>query len=228
MNNTGINLMKKSTYQGLPTLGSSYELNNDYLEVIRVPMDNAMDEYPRVFAVRFDLRQPQGALLDCLSRDEILGNEALGIYRTDLATRFVQSFKAKLKAHERRCHRKGTRVYPCTVRFAWVRERDKSAHDHYHFVLFLNEERFGRLGNTTRSGSLAWTITSAWASALNCDVSTIRRLVHFPDNACYVLDRKSEDLIEQFNDLFYRLSYFAKYATKHYDEGHRCIGRSIR
>ncbi|TOC13202.1 hypothetical protein CGG85_04280 [Vibrio parahaemolyticus] len=220
--------MKKSTYQGLPTLGSSYELNNDYLEVIRVPMDNAMDEYPRVFVVRFDLRQPQGALLDCLSRDEILGNEALGIHRTDLATRFVRSFKAKLKAHERRCHRKGARVYPCTVRFAWVRERDRSAHDHYHFVLFLNEDRFGRLGKTTNPGSLAWTITSAWASALNCDVSTIRRLVQFPDNACYLLDPKSKGFIKVFKDLFRRLSYFAKYDTKHYDEGHRCIGRSIR
>ncbi|EPP4091705.1 hypothetical protein CGJ43_13775 [Vibrio parahaemolyticus] len=220
--------MKKSTYQGLPTLGLSYDLNCDYLEVIRVPMDNAVDEYPTVFAVRFDLRQPEGDFLDCLSRDEIIGNEALGIRRTDLATRFVQSFKAKLKAHERRCHRKGIRVYPCTVRFVWVRERDKSAHDHYHVVLLLNEDRFGRLGNITREGSLAWTITSAWASALNCDVETIRRLVHFPDNACYVLERKSEDFIEQFNDLFCRLSYFAKYATKHNDEGNRCIGRSIR
>lgn len=220
--------MRKSTYQGLPTLGSSYELNNDYLDTIRIPMDNAVDEYPTVFAVRFDLRQPEGDFLDCLSRDEIIGNEALGIRRTDLATRFVQSFKAKLKAHERRCHRKGIRVYPCTVRFVWVRERGKSAHDHYHVVLLLNEDRFGRLGNITREGSLAWTITSAWASALNCDVETIRRLVHFPDNACYVLDRKSKDFIKQFNDLFYRLSYFAKNATKHNDEGNRCIGRSIR
>ena len=220
--------MRKSTYQGLPTLRSLDELNCDYLNTIRKPMDNAVDEYPRVFAVRFDLRQPEGDFLDCLSRDEIMGNDALGIRRTDLATRFVQSFKAKLKAHERRCHRKGIRVYPCTVRFVWVRERDKSAHDHYHVVLLLNEDRFGRLGNITREGSLAWTITSAWASALNCDVETIRRLVHFPDNACYVLERKSEDFIEQFNDLFCRLSYFAKYATKHNDEGNRCIGRSIR
>ncbi|HHC6593340.1 TPA: inovirus-type Gp2 protein [Vibrio parahaemolyticus] len=115
-----------------------------------------------------------------------------------------------------------------TVRFVWVRERDKSAHDHYHVVLLLNEDRFGRLGNITREGSLAWTISSAWASALNCDVDTIRHLVHFPDNACYVLDRKSKDFIKQFNDLFYRLSYFAKNATKHNDEGNRCIGRSIR
>ncbi|BCG13883.1 TPA: inovirus Gp2 family protein [Vibrio alginolyticus] len=220
--------MRKSTYQGLPTLRSLDELNCDYLNTIRKPMDNAVDEYPRVFAVRFDLRQPEGDFLDCLSRDEIMGNEALGIRRTDLATRFVQSFKAKLKAHERRCHRKGIRVYPCTVRFVWVRERDKSAHDHYHVVLLLNEDRFGRLGNITREGSLAWTITSAWASALNSDVDTIRRLVHFPDNACYVLERNSEGFIEQFNDLFCRLSYFAKYATKHYGEDNRCIGRSIR
>ncbi|EMD1213249.1 inovirus Gp2 family protein [Vibrio alginolyticus] len=220
--------MRKSTYQGLPTLRSLDELNCDYLNTIRKPMDNAVDEYPRVFAVRFDLRQPEGDFLDCLSRDEIMGNDALGIRRTDLATRFVQSFKAKLKAHERRCHRKGIRVYPCTVRFVWVRERDKSAHDHYHVVLLLNEDRFGRLGNITREGSLAWTITSAWASALNSDVDTIRRLVHFPDNACYVLERNSEGFIEQFNDLFCRLSYFAKYATKHYGEDNRCIGRSIR
>ncbi|HHX8553814.1 TPA: inovirus Gp2 family protein [Vibrio alginolyticus] len=220
--------MRKSTYQGLPTLRSLDELNCDYLNTIRKPMDNAVDEYPRVFAVRFDLRQPEGDFLDCLSRDEIIGNEALGIRRTDLATRFVQSFKAKLKAHERRCHRKGIRVYPCTVRFVWVRERNKSAHDHYHVVLLLNEDRFGRLGNITREGSLAWTITSAWASALNSDVDTIRRLVHFPDNACYVLERNSEGFIEQFNDLFCRLSYFAKYATKHYGEDNRCIGRSIR
>ncbi|HCE3035701.1 TPA: inovirus Gp2 family protein [Vibrio parahaemolyticus] len=220
--------MRKSTYQGLPTLGSSYDLNRYYLDTIRNPMDKAVDEYPRVFAVRFDLHQPELEAFDCLSRDEVFGNNALSIRRTYLATRFIQSFKAKLKAHERKARREGTRVYPCTVRFVWVRERDKSAHDHYHFVLLLNRDRFWRLGDSKRTGSLAWTITSAWASALNRDVETIRRLVHFPDNACYVLERKSEGFIEQYNDLFCRLSYFTKHATKYYGEDNRCIGRSIR
>ncbi|HAV1329275.1 hypothetical protein BTO19_03415 [Vibrio parahaemolyticus] len=220
--------MRKSTYQGLPTLGSSYELNNDYLDTIRIPMDNAIDEYPRVFAVRFDLRQPKGDLLDCLSRDEIIGNESLRIRRSDLATRFIRSLKAKLEAHERKARREGTRVYPCTVRFVWVRERDKSAHDHYHFVLLLNRDRFWRLGDSQKTGSLAWTITSAWASALDCDIDDARILVEYPPNACYVLERNSNEIIEQYKNLFFRLSYFAKYATKHNDEGNRCIGRSIR
>ncbi|EPN4953481.1 inovirus Gp2 family protein [Vibrio diabolicus] len=220
--------MRKSTYQGLPTLRSLDELNCDYLNTIRKPMDNAVDEYPRVFAVRFDLHQPEGDAFDCLSRDEIFGNDSLSIRRTDLATRFIRSLKAKLEAHERKARREGTRVYPCTVRFVWVRERDRSTNDHYHFVLLLNRDRFWRLGDSKRTGSLAWTITSAWASALNSDVDTIRRLVHFPDNACYVLERNSEGFVEQFNDLFCRLSYFAKYATKHYGENNRCIGRSIR
>lgn len=220
--------MRKSTYQGLPILRSLDELNCDYLNTIRKPMENAVDEYPRVFAVRFDLHQPESDAFDCLSRDEIFGNDSLSIRRTDLATRFIRSLKAKLEAHERKARRGGIRVYPCTVRFVWVRERDRSTNDHYHFVLLLNKDRFWRLGNSKRTGSLAWTITSAWASALNSDVDSIRRLVHFPDNACYVLERNREGFIEQFNDLFCRLSYFAKYATKHNDEGNRCIGRSIR
>ncbi len=172
--------MRKSTYQGLPTLRSLDELNCDYLDTIRNPMDKAVDEYPRVFAVRFDLHQPALDAFDCLSRDEVFGNNALSIRRTYLATRFIQSFKAKLKAHEQKARREGTRVYPCTVRFVWVRERDKSPHDHYHFVLLLNRDRFWILGDSKKTGSLAWTITSAWASALNCEVDTIRRLVHYP------------------------------------------------
>ncbi|ELB7607852.1 inovirus Gp2 family protein [Vibrio parahaemolyticus] len=220
--------MKKSTYQGLPTLGSSYELNNAHLDTIRIPIDNAIDEYPRVFAVRFELRQPRSVLTDCLSRDEIIGNEALDIRRVDLATRFVQSFKAKLKAHAHKARREKKRFYPCTVRYVWVRERDTSDNDHYHFVLLLNRNCFWRLGSSKKVGSLAWTIASAWASALNCNTDYASMLVDYPPNRCYVLERNSHEIIEQYKNLFFRLSYFAKYATKHYDEGHRCIGRSTR
>ncbi len=84
--------MRKSTYQGLPTLGSSYDLNRYYLDTIRNPMEKAVDEYPRVFAVRFDLHQPELDAFDCLSRDEVFGNNALSIRRTYLGTRFIQSF----------------------------------------------------------------------------------------------------------------------------------------
>ncbi|QIR94354.1 inovirus Gp2 family protein [Vibrio alginolyticus] len=217
--------MNESTYHGL-TIQESIEANNlRYLDRLRSVMNNALDEHPRTYAIRVDLRLPTlGDIFDCLSRDETVGYNR---NQKNVIKRFTESLSAKIKAQGRRKRRDGKRLYPCTVRYAWAKERDTSVNDHYHIALFFNKDRYHRLGDYKRHGSLASMIIEAWASALDCDYEDCVRLVHFPKQHGYYLVEKNEQFSQQYRDLFYRLSYLAKKRTKRYGEGSRCFGSSI-
>lgn len=68
----------------------------------------------------------------------------------------------------------------------------------------------------------------AWASALGLiDVNHAKRLVHFPANSSYFIDRNSELFEKQYEDLFYRTSYLAKVETKEYGDKQRNFGYSL-
>ncbi len=219
-------LMKDDTYHGLLIQGSIEDHNPRYLDRFISTMESSLSEHPRTYAIRVDLRLPNvDGFLDCLSRDEIVSYNR---NRTNLMKRFTESLNAKMKAQERRKRRDGKRVYPCTMRHIWAKERDTSINEHYHLVLFFNKDRFYQAGNYKHEGSLASLIIEAWATALGCEVKDSFRLVYFPPNHGYYLNENSERFSQQYHDLFYRISYLAKKRTKRYGEGYRCFGCSTR
>ena len=166
---------------------------------------------PRVTAIRFDLRFPVGVVFD----------------EKKVITRFFESLKSQLKEKELGAKRKGKRVHPNNLKYVWVRERDTSDKDHYHCVIFLNKDAYSVLGDFEKwSGNMAARIKRAWLSALGAGKYPMDGVVHFPFNATYHFDRNSIHFFEQRADLFYRLSYFAKHATKCYGDGRRCFGCS--
>jgi hypothetical protein len=218
--------MQKHSYQGLPIQGSLESNNPIYLDRLLSTMNASLAEHPRTYAMRVDLRLPDLTdCHDCLSRDEIVSYH---LNRTNLMSRFIESLSAKVKAQGIRMRREGKRFYPCTVRYAWVKERDTAINEHYHLVLFFNKDRFHKSGSYKWEGSLASMITSAWGSALGCDADNSFHLVYFPESHGYYLNENSMAFSQQYSDLFYRISYLAKKRTKHYGEGGRCFGCSFR
>ncbi|AGP46866.1 hypothetical protein SOD10_39360 [Serratia plymuthica] len=64
-------------------------------------------------------------------------------------------------------------------------------------------------------------ITRAWYSALGLELEDYPRLVHFPYNCRYILDRNSADYIYEHGELLHRLDYLTKLDSKIYEEGER-------
>lgn len=219
-------LMKENSYQGLPIQGTLDSNSLLYLDKLLDTINLSLLEHPRTYAIRVDLRLPGFDVYDdCLSRDEII---SYNWDRINLMKRFIESLSAKVKAQTRRMCREGKRARPCTVRYAWVRERYTSRNDHYHVVLFFNKDRYYKAGQYSSDGSLASMIIDAWSSALGCSLASNSRLVEFPKDHGYFLNENDRNFSQQYSDLFHRISYMAKKRTKHYGEGRRCFGCSSR
>ncbi len=196
-------------------------LNMDYMKKIEVVIGRALEEYPRTMAVRVDLHFPKQVTND------------MPIYFADAdsgaISRFFDSLTAQISADNVRKVKLGTRIYPCALRYVWVKEHTQKYKDHYHVVLLLNKDAYGYLGQfTSTQSNLANKIRKAWASALRIDAQAAASLVHVPDNPIYYLDSNAQDFAQVVDDLMYRVSYLAKKETKKYGDGFRSFGCSRR
>lgn len=200
----------------------------NYLEQINSVINSALSEYRRIFVVRFDLRFPADN------------------YEPDTAaiSRFIDSLKAQLEVREERNRREGKRVYPCHLRYIWAKERLTSENAHYHVAIFLNRDAYFTLGRIrswahedgyfeewdrfppSDERNLSDRIKFAWSSSLDLPYERMRGLVHFPNKPIYDLHQKSFDFDDQYENVFYRLSYLAKLDTKHYGSRSKNFGSS--
>lgn len=227
--NTNLKLVYSSTWSDLPVLQQPSGLVDQYLSHIQQTLIHACAEYARLSVMRFDLRFPQS--FACRDSQAI--------------SRFVESLRAKILADQQRKQAQGKRIYPCTLRYVWVKEQADSEACHYHMAIILNRDAYFTLGNYTAAAcsadpdmpvdhsqeppeNMAGRIVSAWASALDLTIEQAVGLVHFPENPVYRVDRKAEAFAEQYHDVFKRLSYFAKAETKQYGDRSRHFGYSLR
>lgn len=187
--------------------------NTTYLQRILRVIDNATTEHARTMAVRVDLRLP----------DDIL------ITRQNLISRFIESLNTKITARYNSKLKQGKRSYNSHQRYAWVREVGETSHkSHYHMVLFLNNDTFNGLGSYGEDATgLASLIKEAWLSALDLSHRPeLWILARFPDNPLYYLDFNSNSYRVVYDQLVFRLSYFAKERTKDYSREERSFGCS--
>ncbi|MDA9556989.1 inovirus Gp2 family protein [Vibrio sp.] len=211
-------------YKGLDIIRELDKMNVYYLDRIERTLAIACSSCNRTYAIRVDLRLPNNDNLDSEDRDCIYYSI---VDKRDLMKRFFESLNSKIKCQYNRKVKDSIRVHKTKVRYIWVREEGKSGKPHYHVCLLLNKDRFYRAGNIEDKESLSFLIISAWASALRLRKEEVVRLIHFPINHGYYLERNNHKSYEVFNSLFYRLSYFAKKESKKYGEGYRNIGTSI-
>lgn len=169
-----------------------------HLDKIIGVMDASLDEHPRTFAFRVDLRLPRWLI---------------SIREDRLMERFIASFKNKVQHARIRALRTNPQAHQTNIRYVWAREEGiRNGKPHYHLVIFVNHDAFNCLGKyKLGSSNLYSRMVEAWASALDIEPDAAVGLVHIPRGALYRVfanDPDSEDA------LFYRASYMAKAATK--------------
>lgn len=196
-------------------------MNRDYLERSLNVVYGMLSTYPRVYALRIDLRfaieSPPDDVdtLICLQRSD-----------PSAITRFMESLKSQLKADHVRQKRRGEPALPA---FIWCREQDTSPSPHYHVVLLFNKGVYGYLGNYLDydADNMGIRIQKAWCSALALPFPDYSSLVNFPENLEYTLFRQAAILRDDnYLSFLFRMAYLSKQKTKVINDGRRSFGCS--
>lgn len=196
------------------TKNTSETHNLHYLLRFRSTLNNALITHPRTFAVRVDLRFPDGYYVD--------DNKAIEAFTPAIRSRLTAVFKRRKKKNP------GKQVHGSDLHFIWVRENNQCGEKiHYHALLMFNRDAFWQLGEYQKKGNLADLITQAWLSALKLKDDGCRTLVSFPENPCYHLFRAKLGATDDCQAVFQRLDYMAKHRTKQYSNKVRTLGCSV-
>lgn len=202
----------ESVYHGYKVNLNFGPLMANHLAAISRTLSNALADTPRAYAARFDLRLP---------------NE-FDVTDSEVVTRFFNALKRLLEAADQEKANEGKRIHPHRLRYCWTREWGNVGRPHFHVLIILNHDRYRTLGKFKNTeGNLAARIKTAWAIATRQDYKTVDRLIHFPDNPEYRLILNSPDYQFQLQNLFYRVSYFAKAETKVFGINQRSFGTSM-
>ncbi|PMG67310.1 inovirus Gp2 family protein [Vibrio lentus] len=220
--NKNLTIIRANTFRNLP-LGrpryqGTFEFIEEYLNTNLKVMDNALQTHARTLALRVDLHLPRQAS----------GGTSLKTSQEASITRFIKSLKSKIGNHILRTNRNGKRAHHSEVQYIWVCEQGEAGQDHYHLVLFFNNDTFRHPG-VKRTGeepsNLIKMIIGAWSSALKIGLDEAWDLVTIPPSAVYLL-RNTSIPDHAYCDLFKRLSYFAKVKSKVYGENRNSYGSS--
>ena len=201
--NPNLRVSFENSFEGLEVLPFQNGWVVEYMQSIHSTLCKAINQYPRTYAVRFELMFPQDV--------EVKHDDAV-------ITRFIASLKAKLCHNMKTRADDGRRVHPCTLRYVWCKEKNSSLNYHYHMLIFFNRDTYKWLGQVDLNNDslLSTRIAKAWNSALGLGPHWQKHSVHYPRSNEYHIDTNSECYIPSINDLFRRASYLAKVDTKIY------------
>lgn len=197
------------------------DINSVYLSKSLDVVYSMLEQYPRVFALRVDLRYA-----DDISSSNPDSPTCFQRVDSSVITRFIESLKSQLREVHRRSGWTGS---PSLPGYVWVREQCGGDKPHYHLVLFFNKDRFAFLGDYTNpdADNMAVRIQRAWCSALGLDFPYYSTLAHFPNNNRYIIDRDSALLrLSEYMLFLERLAYLSKKETKDIGDGYRNFGCS--
>jgi hypothetical protein len=197
-------------YNGMPIVWQQGPFIYNYLQRIDQAIQAALQDHSSLMAIRVDLRLPTQFY------------ETNPLLKRSVFSKFIDSLRAKIKNRCTETERGGIRFHRTKVHYVWTREFGQNGNPHYHCALFFNKQTFLGLGEfNPHSQSLYGMISSAWASALGMEGYLTDGLVSIPKNAVYKVRRD-----ERYDDLFYRVSYFAKLATKQFGLASHNFGTS--
>lgn len=200
--------------------------NEYYVKRISETIDKALADYPRVMAVRFDLRFPdEEDRVDCPTR----------YYDApDVISNFIASVKSQIEEDIKRKRKAGKTSLTCKVRFVWVRELNQDAtKHHYHVLLLLNKDAYSWPGKRQTEPSFKFSsiyqiVIDAWIRAIKRDDHEKKHhgLIHLPVRGFYSLNRNKPDFETDYEALTERAMYLAKEFSKDHSDGRRNLGCS--
>ncbi|WP_047604798.1 inovirus Gp2 family protein [Pseudomonas putida] len=214
--NSNLRLYHDDTFEGFPLMVEKGPFIREYLSRLRHTIELTLDQYPRMVAVRVDLRLP----LDIGLPDYAYTNRVI--------SRFFESFNGKIEYHRRQLREQSRYARGCKVRYVWSREVSQGGRQHYHVLILLNRDAYygmGRLGS--ERVNIISRMEESWASALGISVDNISGLVHIPEKAVYRINRDGYgNDVYQLREMFCRASYLCKTATKSYGDRQRAFDTS--
>ncbi|MDO6528225.1 inovirus Gp2 family protein [Motilimonas sp. 1_MG-2023] len=215
--NSNLHQYAYSAYHGCPVQTQHGVLVKEYLDAIWSTLWQSIIKHPRTFAIRFDLHLRHS------------NDENVDAVFSDVISKFFSALNKEISTDLALRHCRGVRVHETDLRYIWTKERSTAPQPHYHVVIFVNNDTYNVLGSPSPNGvseNMATRIISAWASALNLEERDTKGLVHFPENPTYRINHHQPGFDEAFKAVFYRVSYFAKAATKEYGNRTRSFGCS--
>jgi len=216
--NRNLVINKGGFYKNIPVWNNG-DLIQNYLISIEQVLTQSLNEPPRTLAIRFDLRFPISfGIIDQIAS---LQTSHISSFFKNLDLEIQRDIKGKIKRNGNAHH--------SSLRYIWVKEQDSSCMPHYHVAIFLNKDTYYGLGSYQGNGdNMASRIIRAWAKAIGIETYDAGKCVEFPDNHTYRLNRNSENFAEDFKQLFFRVSYFAKVDTKAFGSKDNYFGCSRR
>lgn len=198
--NTNLHLYEGEFYKGFELVSGHSPFIEEYLDGTLSTIQRALSIYPRLLAIRVDLRYPYG----------------YGAFANERISRFFDSLKSKVE-HDRSCAQRDLkRAHDTEVYYVWAKEYGVDETPHYHCVLLLNHDAYFTLGSfNSTTNNMYNRITEAWASALGMSYDDVKGLAHIPEKGVYRINARDGDMA--IAALFRRCSYFCKAATKRFD-----------
>lgn len=193
-----------------------------YRDRIKQVIDDSLKEYPNTMILRVDLHDP----IDTENLDNPFFQPRID---SGAISRFTSALKAKLwhDKHIKTQRKEWPDTRHSNLRYAWVREYTKNGKRHYHLILCFNQDAYYHLGDYDLSrNTLRTMITTAWYSALGIPIDDSGKLVNYPSNGKYLLNRRRNNIEQTYNDLMNRVDYMTKVRTKIFGDGDRNFGCS--
>ena len=211
-------------------INNKYEFNKKYKKIIIDRLYSSLEDYNRIYIVRFDLRFPVIINDDC---DDGIYDYSV-VKNNKVITRFFSSVKSKIKAELNRRYSESMKRYKAKLvkhkpkkykhgmGYVWVKEMgEESKRKHYHVLMFFNRDCFFYCGAGSRLRNI---IDSAWNSALH--LSDGKNLVHYCSFLYDSLNIYDESIEEKKKIMLDYYFYLTKEYTKTYDVKERSIGYS--
>lgn len=189
-----------------------------YKKTIETEFKYAFDDNRRVSIIRFDLHIPKL----CRGEDNPLAQSA------GLMKKFFGSLVSKLKVSYLIDDIYRTQY----LRYVWVKEFGEGSEvEHYHICLFMDQDKFGFIGNSeytlrireNKTGikkSLKTCIFEAWGSVFGLTSDLIVSSVHFTKKPVHWIgSRDYNEGNEVYKIAIKRLMYLAKPETKRWGGG---------
>ena len=165
--NHNLTLHYDNAYQGLPVMYEKGPFIREHLQRLHETMQRALDQHPRTFAFRVELKFPSSGMLPSYA------------FTNEVISRFFESFKAKIEHSRSMARRRNRYAHDCKVRYVWVREIGDSERPHYHLVILLNKDAYSVLGHfASERNNMFNRLEEAWASALRLPRDAVVGLVH--------------------------------------------------
>ena len=206
--NTNLITIPACRYDGNYRLNGNYAMIDQYLKRTEQVMHQAVNDNRRVTMIRFDLRFPY-----CWDLEIYPYQLCISQFFRNLNYLLDRDSKGKGRSNK--------------LRYVWSKEfGDENGRPHYHVAIMVNGDLYRPFAYYQPGmQSLAGMIALSWADALGLHGLEAFGLVYFPSRGAMSF---SGNNYQSQAEVFRRLSYLSKARTKHYGDGYRSFGYSLR